>query len=301
MPSLGATARPASQQVRTQYESHPYPRWHAPPPPRPTDVRAHLAGLPGIDRAALPPAPFATLVAGCGTGYEAIDLARTDPSLVITGVDLSRASLAFAQRNAASLGLAAITFAQGDLLDLSPENGRFDFITATGVLHHLADPLEGVRALAGVLAPGGVMRIALYSRRARALVRDAHALIEAQGWQGDDGIRALRAHILALPPEAPLARLTESDDFWSLSGCRDLLFHVLEHQFDLPEIAWMLDAAGLNLAGIDASPEARRLFHERFGDHASPLDPQRWDTLEADHPALFAGMIPLWCQKPLSP
>src|SRR3546814_3829382 len=78
------------------------------------------------------------------------------------------------------------------------------------------------------------MRIALYSRRARVLVREAHALIAERGWQGDDGIRALRAHILALPPEAPLARLTESDDFWSLSGCRDLLFHVLEHQFDVP-------------------------------------------------------------------
>src|SRR3546814_7758791 len=123
------------------------------------------------------------------------------------------------------------------------------------------------------------MRIALYSRRARVLVREAHALIAERGWQGDDGIRALRAHILALPPEAPLARLTESDDFWSLSGCRDLLFHVLEHQFDVPGIARMIDAAGLSLVALDAPAEAQRLFRERFGDHASPLDPQRWDAL----------------------
>src|SRR3546814_7396335 len=31
LPGIGATNRPASQQVRAQYESHPYPRWQAPP------------------------------------------------------------------------------------------------------------------------------------------------------------------------------------------------------------------------------------------------------------------------------
>jgi SAM-dependent methyltransferase len=291
VPSLGDTARSASQQVRAQYETHPYPRWDVPPPPHRADIRAHLAGLPGVDAATLPPAPLTMLVAGCGTGYEAIDLARTDPTLSITALDLSRASLAFAKRKSADLGLD-IAFVQGDLLDLDPAKHRHDLITATGVLHHLADPLEGLRALTAILAPGGVLRIALYSRRARALVREAHALIRACGWSGDDGIRALRAHILTLPPEAPLAPLTESDDFWSLSGCRDLLFHVLEHQFDLPEIGRMLDAAGLSLVGIDAPEQARALL-----DPASPLDLARWDAIEADHPTLFAGMVALWCQK----
>jgi len=291
MPSLGGVARPASQQVRAQYESHPYPRWDTPPPPRRADIRAHLAALPGIDRAALPAAPLATLVAGCGTGYEAIDLARTDPGLTVTALDLSRASLAYAQRNAAELKLD-IAFVQGDLLDLDDAD-RYDLITCTGVLHHLADPLDGLRSLAEVLAPGGVLRVALYSRRARALVREAHALIAAHGWSGDDGIRALRAHILALPPEAPLARLIESDDFWSMSGCRDLLFHVLEHQFDLPEIGRMIDAAGLRLVGVDAPDRTRALLGA-----ASPLDLDRWDAIEADHPTLFAGMAALWCQKP---
>src|SRR3546814_10147563 len=63
----------------------------------------------------------------------------------------------------------------------------------------------------------------------------------------------------------------------------------------------MIDAAGLSLVALDAPAEAQRLFRERFGDHASPLDPQRWAALEADHPTIFAGMIPLWCQKAISP
>src|SRR3546814_21041482 len=55
LPGIGATNRPASQQVRAQYESHPYPRWQAPPTPRPAALRALIASLPGIDRDALPP------------------------------------------------------------------------------------------------------------------------------------------------------------------------------------------------------------------------------------------------------
>ncbi len=294
MPSLGNALRPASQAVRKQYESYPYPRWDAPPPPHRSDIRAHLAALPRIDRAALPAGPLSTLVAGCGTGYEAIDLARTDPSLAITALDLSRASLAYAKRNAAELGLD-IAFVQGDLLDLDPVGRRYDLVTCTGVLHHLADPFDGLRTLAAILAPGGVLRIALYSRRGRALVREAHTLIREHGWSDDDGIRALRAHILALPPDASLARLTESDDFWSLAGCRDLLFHVMEHHYGLPEIGEMIAAAGLDLVGFDAPEQARVLLGT-----ASPLDLDRWDAIEADHPTLFAGMYALWCQKPVT-
>src|SRR3546814_15860069 len=39
LPGIGATNRPASQQVRAQYESHPYPRWQAPPTPRSEEPR----------------------------------------------------------------------------------------------------------------------------------------------------------------------------------------------------------------------------------------------------------------------
>src|SRR3546814_20602756 len=66
LPGIGATNRPASQQVRAQYESHPYPRWQAPPTPPPAALRALIASLPGTDRDALPPAPPATLIAGLG-------------------------------------------------------------------------------------------------------------------------------------------------------------------------------------------------------------------------------------------
>jgi SAM-dependent methyltransferase len=250
-------------------------------------VRELLRGLGGA-----PDDPARVLIAGCGTGYEPIDLARTDPSLAVTALDLSAASLAYGQRMTAALGVTNVRFVQGNLLEAARLGGAFDLVSSTGVLHHMARPGDGLAALARVLKQGGVLRIALYSERARAWVREAHRVIAERGWQADAaGIRAFRAHVLALPVDAPLARLKESDDFYTLSGCRDLCFHAHEHWYRLPQVAAMLRAAGLEVARFDAPPRATALFR---GD---PLDLDAWDALEAAHPLLFAGMYHLWCRR----
>ncbi|AQR73963.1 bifunctional 2-polyprenyl-6-hydroxyphenol methylase/3-demethylubiquinol 3-O-methyltransferase UbiG [Sphingomonas sp. LM7] len=294
-----AESKGLSADVQRQYEEHPYPRWQAAPASRRTDFRQLLETLPGIDRAALPQAPLTVLIAGCGTGYEAIDIARMDPSLSVTAIDLSRPSLAFARRQADELGAVNIAFHHGDILALDRLGATFDVANSTGVLHHMADPDAGLASIARVLRPGGVLRLALYSHRARAPVRAAHALIAERGWQPDaDGIRAFRAYILSLPDDHPLAVLRQSDDFYSLSGCRDLAFHVHERHYRFPEVSALVVRAGLRLVGFDASPDAIARFHQAHGPSASPLDLALWEAVEAEHPFLFAGMIQFWCQKP---
>lgn len=285
LPALGDVADDVSAAVRAQYEANPYPRWRAPPAPRRVSVRELLRSMGGT-----PDNPAEVLIAGCGTGYEPIDLARTDPSLAIAALDLSRASLAYGQRMAGALGVANVRFVAGDLLDADKLERRFDLVSSTGALHHMARPEAGLAALAGVLKPGGMLRIALYSERARGWVRAAHRLIAERGWEATaEGIRAFRAHVLALPAGAELTRLRESDDFYTLSGCRDLCFHAHEHWYRLPQIGAMLRAAGLEVARFEAPPEAAALFR---GD---PLDLEAWDALEERHPLLFAGMYHLWC------
>jgi 2-polyprenyl-3-methyl-5-hydroxy-6-metoxy-1,4-benzoquinol methylase len=299
IPSFSSPAESVSVEVRRHYEEHPYPRWQTPPASRRTDFARHLAALPGIDLGALPPTPRGLLVAGCGTGFEAIDLARMDAGLLVTAIDLSRASLAFARRKAEQLGAGNIRFLHGDLLALDRLGERFDVATSTGVLHHMADPEAGLASIAAALRRGGVIRLALYSERARAPIRAAHALIAERGWGPDaTGIRAFRAHVLALSDDDPLAVLRQSDDFYSISGCRDLAFHAHERHYRFPEIAALVAGAGLRLVGIDASPEAMARFTEMHGTAADPLDFGLWDHTEAAEPFLFAGMIPFWCQKP---
>lgn len=284
--SLGEKGDSVSAQVHAQYEANPYPRWRAPPAPQPRSLADLLAALGAPQEE-----PIDVLVAGCGTGFEPIDLARTDPSLEVTALDLSAASLAYGQRMARALGVANVRFVRGNLLDAARLGRSFAMVSSTGVLHHMADPAAGLAALAGVTRPGGVLRIALYSERARAWVREAHRVIAARGFTATpEGIRAFRRHVLALPPGDPLARLAESDDFYTLSGCRDLAFHAHEHWYRPPEIGAMLAGAGLELLRVEAPPGAP--------SPADPRDLAGWDAIEARHPHLFAGMIHFWVRRP---
>lgn len=287
-----------SDAVRAQYEGNPYPRWVAPPQPSRRTLSHVVEALPRLDNAAFAGRAQAVLVAGCGTGYEPIDLARTDPGLAITALDLSRASLAYGARVAEGLGLDRVRFVQGDILALEPHLGPFDVVISTGALHHMARPQEGLARLAGVVRPGGVVRLALYSDRARDPIKRAHVLIRERGWTpGKAGIRAFRAHVLASPDDDPLAALRTSDDFYSLSGCRDLAFHVQEHRYAPPQLVDLLAEAGLRLVGFEPPPQAQAAFRQTFGA-ADPLDMTLWDRLEAAQPTLFAGMYHLWGQKP---
>ncbi|MEK7327813.1 MAG: class I SAM-dependent methyltransferase [Chloroflexota bacterium] len=87
----------------------------------------------------------------------------------VLAVDLSRASLAYAVRMAERFGVTSVTFQQADILEMGELDRRFHLIDCGGVLHHLKDPLKGWRVLVGLLEPDGLMKIALYSSRARRI------------------------------------------------------------------------------------------------------------------------------------
>lgn len=285
-----------SAAVRHQYELNPYPRWSEPPTPESRPLASVIAALPGIKDAG---EVRRLLIAGCGTGYEAIDLARTDPTLQITALDLSRPSLAYGARMATELGVRRTDFRQGDILHLGLLEGAFDVAISTGVLHHMDDPAAGLASVVRSLRPGGVLRLGLYSERARAAVRAAQSEIRTRGLTAThDDIRAFRQIALDAPAASPLAPLRTSDDFYSLSGCRDLVFHVQERAYDPSGLADLLAGAGLTLVGFDAPEEAMGRFRDRHGAAADTLDLTLWDTVEADHPGLFAGMYHLWAQTP---
>jgi tetratricopeptide (TPR) repeat protein/SAM-dependent methyltransferase len=289
--SLGGE-EPASVGVRAQYEEHPYPRWSelpsgagsGPPPGRLGDGDADPSA-----------SPLEVLIAGCGTGQEALAWATRFPAHRVLGLDLSRASLAYAQRMADDLGIETVELVQGDLMQVGALGRRFDVIAASGVLHHLAEPLQGWRALCGCLKPGGLMKVALYSRAARAPVNTARERIAALGLTAStEGVRALRSRVLA-GEEPALAALLDSEDFYTTASCRDLLFHPVEHQFDLGQLAEMLAALELRFLGFELPhPLVERLFLSSGADVVEDLG--AWARFEAQHPETFEAMYRFWCE-----
>jgi 2-polyprenyl-3-methyl-5-hydroxy-6-metoxy-1,4-benzoquinol methylase len=71
---------------------------------------------------------------------------------------MSMASIVIAQRRAEIRGLTNITWVHDSLLNLparAAEFGIYDYINCSGVLHHLADPDQGLKALLSVLRQSG--------------------------------------------------------------------------------------------------------------------------------------------------
>lgn len=291
IPRLTPITDPVSRLVRAQYEEHPYPRWVRPGRgPERTSLPRLLASL-GLPVPADP--SFATpdvLIAGCGTGLQSVIAALAYENAKILAVDLSLTSLAYACRKTRELGLANIEYAQADLLALGVLGRRFHVIESGGVLHHLADPLAGWRVLAGLLHPGGIMNIGLYSEAGRTTVSAARAFIAQKGYPAtEEGIRQCRRDLLYLPEDHPLAGLRRMRDLFNLSECRDLLFHVQEHRFTLPRIQAALDELGLRFLAFN-SPEHDAAYRKRFPDDPDMRSLEHWHRFEQEHPAAFAGM-----------
>jgi tetratricopeptide (TPR) repeat protein/SAM-dependent methyltransferase len=294
-----------SRAVRQQYEDNPYPRWHRVPASRavPFPLRRALRELVphvDLDRLRVPDAPD-ILIAGCGTGYQAAITALRNLGARILAVDLSRTSLAYALRRAREVGLGHVRFAQADILRLGVLAERFDLIECAGVLHHLRDPLAGGRVLVSLLKPGGVMKLALYSERARQGVVAARELIARHGLGGDiDGVRAARQLVFAEPEGSSARIVTLGRDFYSASGARDLAMHVQEHRFTTAQLGELLRALGLELLGFEFSdPSVPAAYRQRFPQDPTATSLENWGRFEDEHPEVFAGMYQFWVAKPV--
>jgi SAM-dependent methyltransferase len=218
----------------------------------------------------------------------------------VLAVDLSLTSLSYALRCSRALGLERIEYAQADILELGRLQRRFDIIESVGVLHHLNDPIAGWRVLVDLLKPGGVMLIGLYSELARRSIVAARALIAERGFDATiDGIRRARHAILDAMEDRVVRRLRTNTDFYSISGCRDLLFHVQEHRFTVPQIVAALETLGLDFVRFEALDRAAAAkYRARF-----PSDPEmrtlaNWDAFEQDNPDTFPNMYQFWLRKP---
>ena len=87
-----------------------------------------------------------------------------------------------------------------------------------------------------------------------------------------------------------------SSDFYSMSTLRDLLFHVQEHRFTIPQIEANLTQLGLVFCGFEHPPTVQK-FQSRNLTENAVYDLEKWDAFEKENPREFVGMYQFWCQK----
>ena len=119
-----------------------------------------LPALPDVDARlrADPPARIADVA--CGTGWSSIAIARGYANVRVDGIDLDPASIDLARAAAEQEDLSdRVDFQVRDAAD--PELAdRYDLVTVFEAIHDMARPVEALRAIRALLAPGGVALIA---------------------------------------------------------------------------------------------------------------------------------------------
>ncbi len=298
--SLGKIYDKVSLKVRDQYENYPYPRWRFARPNLPT----HFLNIftkqikPNeiiIDNKFDNPN---VLIAGCGTGQH-ICIAANYLNANILGIDLSIASLAFAKRKVEELGLENIKFLQADILQLKNLNKKFDVIECVGVLHHMKDPAKGLKILLDLLEPHGLLQIGLYSEKAR----QGEGIIKAKEFAKKNkfensitDIRSFREAIFNEKTDLLLQKVSKVKDFYSTSSVKDLIFHVQERCFTLPQISNILENLNLEFLSFYDS-KVKNKYSILFSNDKKNTSLNNWNQFEINNPDTFLGMYKFWVRK----
>jgi ubiquinone/menaquinone biosynthesis C-methylase UbiE len=179
---------------------------------------------------------------GCGPGHDLVGFGLYSKPARLVGADLSSSSLGEARDRLALHGVAC------ELRQLDPrasrlpfEDGTFDFLHSSGVIHHVEDTLTTMRELARILKKGGRGQIMIYNRDSVWY----HLYVSYQ-------IRLMEGRYADLSVDEAFARSTDGED------CPISRVHRPE------EFVRIAEEAGLScrFVGAGISAYEAMLFHE---------------------------------------
>ena len=288
-----------SNEVRQQYEENPYPRWKYTNKISPGNFFIWLNSeikpnnIKYTDKFNNPN----VLVAGCGTGSHCIATTRYENANILA-IDLSLSSLAYAKRKTMELDHKNIEFLQADILKLNKLKRKFDIIESSGTLHHMIDPIAGLKVLVDLLEPHGYLKLGLYSELARQHLNKAQELIKTKNLKNtNENIKNFRQDIIKKKVSPLIQKAIHSGDFYYTSGARDMLFHTQEHLFTIPKISKILKDFNLEFLGFYLDDHPKKEFSKNFpiGKKNTSLD--NWHQFEINNPDTFIGMYQFWVRK----
>jgi SAM-dependent methyltransferase len=238
-----------AEEVRDFYDRYPYPR--------PVDDLEHYRQLwqdPQRRRADYhlfwSDRPFredrSILIAGCGTSQAAKHALRW-PAAQVTGIDFSATSIRCTEELKQKYKLDNLQLRQLPIERVCDLGASFDQVVCTGVLHHLADPDAGLRALRGVLKSDGAMHLMVYAPYGRTGIYMLQEFCKRLGIHAaDEEIRDLVTALRALPPGHPLENLLrQAPDFRHEAALADALLHPQDRAYSVPQLFDFVKRAGL--------------------------------------------------------
>lgn len=231
--------------VSRQYSEFPYPP--------PMDITTTLEqGDPSFFSAQIwpegrAPSGISILVAGCGT-QQAATFAYRNPACPVVGIDISENSLAHTAVLKERHTLNNLSLHRMDLQDAGSLGQQFDLVVSSGVLHHLEDPVSGLRALAGILEPShGSMCLMLYAptlRHGVYLLQDAFRRMGLR--QDTAGITTVRQTLARLNDRHPVRGYTAAaGELATDAALVDTFLHPQDRAYSVPQVLDLLQSAKL--------------------------------------------------------
>lgn len=253
--------------VKNMYEKYPYPSGA---PMMRTGVDVNLL-LSYVNICRENPGPIHVLDAGCGRGVGLISAAMLQPDINFIGADINTTAINEARLNAKKRGLTNIRFVEADLMTLEGievPSGGFDVIYSSGVLHHLSEPLTGLKNLEKVLAPHGVISLMVYGSYGRQAL---YRLIE--------GIDLMLPDENEIEERLPLARLLTQvanqtifkGNYWQDTAAADDIefvdrcLNVNEVSYDINSLWQLIEDASMKFIRWDDPEEwsINKLFDDK--------------------------------------
>lgn len=235
------------------------------------------------------------LVAGCGT-WQAAKYALCHPAARVVAVDVSTTSLEHTERLKQKYNLTNLTTKRVAIESVNELDQRFDHIICTGVLHHLADPDAGLRALRSVLKPDGAMYLMVYAPYGRTGVYMLQDYCRRLGIGiSRQEITDLIAVLQRLPPHHPLlASQGGSREFMNGDALADALLNPRDRSYSVPQVIEFVERNDLTLqrwywqapylpqcGAIATTPHAARLA--ALPEREQYIEMELWRGLMANH------------------
>lgn len=285
---MQVTQMSSSNPVADQYSRYPYPEPGDDLPtwlqtfnydrfePRAYSVQFWPEGRPRTD--------LNILVAGCGSMQAAV-VAFNNPECQVTGIDFSEASIAHEERLRERHKLINLTLRAMDLRDVSNLRQQFDLIICSGVLHHLPEPAQGLKALSSVLEPShGAMVLMLYGRLGRSGIYPLQdAFRRMRILQSAEGVAIVRSIIRRLPPRHPGRWYFEhSQEIRSDAAVVDTFLHRQDVAYSVQELLDFVEANGLRFQGwLDSAIYNIGSADQDWGSLERDIsDRDRWSIIE---------------------
>src|SRR5215471_17948745 len=239
---------------------------------------------------------LAILIAGCGSNAAA-QYAFNHPNASVVGIDLSVSSLAHEAHLKDKHRLDNLTLHQARLEEVSALGRDFDFIEASGVLHHLPDPVDGLKALGSVLRPDGTIAIMVYGKYGRTGVYMVQEMARLMGLgQSENDVATVQQILASLPKRHPVHDYTSrTRDVEYDAGLVDTFLHRQDKAYTVAECQELVRDAGMRFMSwwdnILYYPEGQLVTSNPFYSKVNALpDESIWRFME-----LYNGTLGQHC------